>query len=129
MVIDQHGASLPPLVAAWTLVTAIQLAHDIVQRKIPLPQQHEQMIDQIADFQTKLIIIAVLGGNDGFGGLFANFFQNLIDALLEQVRGIGTFRAFLVTLLDNLLQFTKHLETAGGRCGSSYGISTLDSSR
>ncbi|MNR62262.1 hypothetical protein D3C85_1842360 [compost metagenome] len=72
------------------------------------------MVDQIADLKTKLIIIAVLGGNDGFGGLFADFFQNLIDALLEQIRSIGAFRAFLITLLDDLLQFTKHLEAAGG---------------
>lgn len=35
------------------------------------------MIDQVANLVSQLVVIPVLGGDDGFGGLFAYFFKIL----------------------------------------------------
>lgn len=50
MVVDSHEC-YSPLIPARPFVTAGQLVHNVIQRKLSLLQQHQQVIDEVADFK------------------------------------------------------------------------------
>lgn len=77
-----------------------KLLQHSVERDSLLAQQNHKVENQIGRFATKLVLIAVFRGDDDFRGFFADLLENLVYALLEQVRRVRAFRPFRVSLGD-----------------------------
>ena len=73
-----------------------QLPGDIVPCHAALHHEHADMIQKIGNLVLDLLGIRILGGNDNLCCLFSYFFQDLVNALVEQVVRIRSFlRVFL----------------------------------
>ena len=66
-----------------------QLLADVLQGDAQLQHQHHDMVGQVADLVDGLGLVLGLAGDDDLGGLLAHLLQNLVQALLEEVRGVG----------------------------------------
>ena len=67
-----------------------QFLMDVLQGDALLDHQHHHMVGKIRDLVDGLRPVMVLGGDDHLGALLAHLFQDLVDALLEQVGGVRT---------------------------------------
>ena len=66
------------------------------------------MIEQIAYLKGHFIINSVLCGYDGLSGLLADFFEDLVNALIEQIIGIRAFLGMLVSVGDGSKNIVQH---------------------
>lgn len=59
------------------------------------------MVKEIANFILNLIGVGIFGGDNDFGGLFSQFFQDFINAFVKQIIGVRALLGILLTILDN----------------------------
>ena len=62
------------------------------------------MVCKIRDLINRFCLIVGLAGDDDFGAFLTHLFQDLIDALLEQVSSIGAFRQVFLSALEQTVQ-------------------------
>jgi len=86
------------------LRAGIQLCHDLLQRQASFGQQNHQVIEQVADLAAKGLVRAVFGRDDDLPRLLCHFFENLIQALLEEIAGVGALGRALPAALDDVVQ-------------------------
>ncbi|MNI82795.1 hypothetical protein D3C73_1395490 [compost metagenome] len=89
---------------------SIQFLKHIIQRQLLLPQQHQEMIDQIAGLVTELLGTPVLGCNDNLRRLLAYLLQNLVYALLKQVRRVSSLRTLHIPFGNNGFKISQNGE-------------------
>ena len=70
-------------------VAAGQLGEDILGLDAHFHHEHHDVIGQIGDFKDGFFLASALSSHDDLGAFLAHFFQNLIDALLEQLGGVA----------------------------------------
>ena len=76
-------ALLTILITSRGLMTTRQLAKHLIQWKLRLLHQHQQMEQQIAYFPLELRRIIIFSGDNNLSCLFADLFQHLVDALFK----------------------------------------------
>ena len=65
------------------------------------------MIQQVAGLINQMIAGAVGGLDHSLQRLFAHLLGYLVDAILEELRGIRSLRHLLITLVDKVLQLAQ----------------------
>src|SRR6476661_5848664 len=71
--------------SAVGLATLGQLLAHIIEVNVAFDQQHEQVIKQVRGFRNQLLLVFVLGGDDGFSRFFADLFEDLVETFIKQV--------------------------------------------
>ena len=77
-------------------VTGSQLAVDVLHRNAHLDHEHHDVVGQISDLVNGFFFVVVLGGDDDLGALLAHLFQDLVQALLEEIGGVAADRKSVV---------------------------------
>ena len=70
-------------------VAAGQLRADVLHGDALLRHEHQSVVAEIRDLVDGLCPVLGLGGDDDLGALLAHLFQDLVQALLEEVGGIA----------------------------------------
>ena len=70
------------------------------------------MIKEIRYLILDLLRIRVLGGNDDLCRFLAQFLKDLVQTLIEQVIGVGTFLWVFLPVADNVKYILKHPQKA-----------------
>ena len=60
------------------------------------------MVGQVGDLVDRLLFVLGLAGDDDFGGLLADLLQDLIQALVEEVGGVGAFLGGVLAALEHV---------------------------
>ena len=68
-----------------------QFCTDILHRNAQLNHQHQHMVGKVGNFVDRLRSVLGLARDDDLGALLAHLFQNFVQTLSEQVRGVGAF--------------------------------------
>ena len=58
---------------------------DVLQRQPASQQQHLQVVEQLRNFFSELVVALVLGSHPDFGGLFDNLFTDLVHTSVERL--------------------------------------------
>ena len=66
-----------------------ELLLDFLQSDALLGHEHHHMVGKVRNFIDGFSPILRFGGDDDLGAFLAHLFQNLVQALLEQVSGVG----------------------------------------
>ena len=67
------------------------------------------MIQEITDLIFDLIWVGIFGGDHNLSCLLAQFLENLVNALVEQVIGIGPLLGVDLAVLDHIEDFLEYL--------------------
>ena len=67
------------------------------------------MIQEITDLIFDLIGVGIFGGDHNLSRLLAQILENLVNALVEQVIGIGTLLGVDLAILDHIEYFLEYL--------------------
>src|SRR2546430_3008033 len=86
-----------------------QLIPHFSQRHLALGKKNQQVIDEIARFSNQGIAIFILRSDDRLAGFLAKFLQDLIESLLEQIRGVRAFRQFSLARFDDRVKFVENI--------------------
>ena len=77
-----------------------QLRSNFFPGNIFFSHKNHHMVKEVADFILNFIGVD-FGGDNDFGGLFSQFFQDFINAFVKQIIGVRTLLGILLTILDN----------------------------
>ena len=88
--------------------SALKVGIDILHIKAAFLYEHHEMIEKIAYLKGHFIVNGVFCGYDGLSGFLADLFKYLVNALIEQVIGIGTFFGMLVSVGDGSKNIVQH---------------------
>ena len=70
-------------------VAGPELLLDVVQGDAHLDHQDHHVVDKVGDLIDGFLLIAGFTGDNDFCGFLSDLFEDLVDALLKQVGGIG----------------------------------------
>ena len=68
----------------------LQLFRNVFEGDAHVDHEDGEMVDEVGDLEDGLFTAAAFAGDDDFGGFFAHFFQDLVDAFVEKIGGVGT---------------------------------------
>lgn len=88
-----------------------QLVPDLLQADAQLEHEDHHMVGQVGDLVDGLLLVLGLAGDDDFGGLLPHLFEDLVDALLKEVGGVGPLLGALLPALEHVHEA---LEGEGG---------------
>ena len=97
------------LEVADLLRTDVHFLADILHRHAALVHHDHHVIEYVVDLTDELLLVAVLGGDDGLRALLAYLLEDLVDALLEQVAGVRALLRLCATLCDDSLHLLKRI--------------------
>ena len=80
-----------------------QLLHDVLPGDLLLGHDDHQMIEIVGDLVDDLVGIGILGRDDDLGILLSQLLEHLVQALVEEVVGIGAFLWILSSFQDGLV--------------------------
>src|SRR5574344_1840174 len=87
------------------------------------------MIKHIGSFINKSVVCAVYSFNNGFQSFFTNFLSHSVQTITKKRSGVGAFRHFFMTFLNEILKFGKEEQRIRLIFFSPAGISTFVTSR
>ena len=67
------------------------------------------MIQEIADLVFDLVGVRILGSNHDLCSFLSQFLKDLVNALVEQLIGIGTLLGVDLAVLDHIEDFLEYL--------------------
>ena len=65
-----------------------------------LDHQHHHMVGEVCDLVARLFLVLSLGGDDDLGALLADLLEDLVEALPEEIAGVGALRARRLPILE-----------------------------
>ena len=80
-----------------------------------LRHQHHHMIKEIADFVLDFLRVRIFGSDDNLRRLFAQLFEDLVNALVKEVIGVGALLRIFLAILDHAHDILKHCLCAAVR--------------
>ena len=85
-------------------MAAGQLRAYVLHRNPHLNHQHQNMVSKIGNFIDGLGSVTGFPGNDDLRAFLAHLLENLVDAFLEQISGVGAFREFRLAAQQQRVQ-------------------------
>ena len=77
---------------------------DVLHGDAHLDHQHHGMVGKVGKLVDGLGLVVGLAGDDDLGALLAHLFEDLVDAFLEEVGGVGAFGALLIAAHQHVVQ-------------------------
>ena len=85
-------------------VAGRQFFQDVRHGDAHMDHEDHDVIHEVRDLIDGLFLVIPLGGDDDFGVLLTDLLQDLVDALLEEIGGVGTFRTALVAADQQVIE-------------------------
>ena len=73
-------------------------------------QQHHGVKPQVGHLAGDLVLVVVFGGDDDFGGLFADLFRDAVDARCNELTDVGAVGVLANALKDRGPEIVRDLE-------------------
>ena len=84
-----------------------ELLRDVVERDAGLDHQDHDVIGEVGDLVDGLLFVLGLGGDDDLGALLTHLFEDLVEALVEQIAGIGPLGHIALAALEQIIESLK----------------------
>ena len=91
------------------LVTPAQLCLNRFEGDSLIYHKDCQMVEQVRKFTHSVLLFSVFGSDNDLAALLPTFFQNLVQALFEQIASIGALRLFLTPAFYGLIKFLQNI--------------------
>ena len=85
-------------------VSFFEFLRDVLYGNAQLDHQHHDVVSQVADLVDGLLPVALGARNDDLGGFLADLFEDLFQALVEQIGGVAALLRVGLAALDECVQ-------------------------
>ena len=92
------------------MLSVRQLLGDLFPGDVLFCHKYHAVIQEITDLIFDLIGVRILGGDDDLRCFLSQFFQDLVNSLIEQVIGVGSFLGMHLAVLDDCENFLEDLK-------------------
>ncbi len=102
--IEENPQGVEAFLSAYEDSIAYMSDPDNLEDAAELDHEHHHVVGQVGNLVHRLLVVLRLGGNDDLGALLPHLLQNLVQALLKEVGGVGPLRPPGVALLEQLIE-------------------------
>ena len=85
-------------------VSFFEFLRDVLYGNAQLDHQHHDVVSQVADLVDGLLPVALGACNDDLGGFLTDLFEDLFQALVEQIGGVAALLRVGLAALDEFIQ-------------------------
>ncbi len=75
--------------------------------------EDHSVVQKIRNLVFDFFFVRVLGSNDDLCALFANFFEDLVNALVEEIVGVGSFLRMKFAVGDDIIYILEYMKRIG----------------
>ena len=83
------------------LTSVVQLLHDGFQGDVLVHHHHRQVVDEVRDLPHGVRLDPVLGGDNGLAALLPHLLEDLVQALVQPLAGVGALLGVVPPVLHH----------------------------